>query len=465
MPLSASEAVAQARTLHGYRAAERDSLDRIRRYWKGRQLLPAVIPSAAPREVRNMARIARVNVCQIVIDTLGQSTFVDGFRAGEEADDLAVWDIWQANRMDRRQTAIHKAAFAYGAAYAVVLPGDPAPVIRGVSPRHMTAVYGEDQDWPTWALEYRGRGLWRLYDDQATYFIEGAQKKPGPASTNFQLIESVEHGLGVTPVVRYLDEEDLDAEDDVGLDGRDFWGDAPMRGQISSLMPIQDQVDLTTFGLLVAQWYSAFRQRWAIGWVAEDELQKMQAAASQLWTFDEHPDEMKVGEFGQTDLGGYIESRDASLRHFAALSQTPVHELTGTLVNLSAEALVAAEAGKDRKADERQTSLGESHEQMLWLAGQASRPMIEVPADAQVVWRDTSARAFAATVDALGKLVQMLGIPPQELWERVPGATRQDVERWRSAAEQGDSFRALSDLLERQASGNGDQPTPALPVA
>src|SRR5690606_41333570 len=63
----------------------------------------------------------------------------------------------------------------------------------------------------------------------------------------------------------------------------------------------------------------------------------------------------------------------------------------------------------------------------------------------------TSARAFSATVDALGKLVQMLGVPPQELWERIPGVTRQDVERWKATAQQGDSFAFLANLLEQQA--------------
>jgi hypothetical protein len=128
-----------------------------------------------------------------------------------------------------------------------------------------------------------------------------------------------------------------------------------------------------------------------------------------------------------------------------------VHELIGELINLSAEALAAAEKGHERKVDERETLLGESHEQMFWLVGRYTG--VDVPNDAQVVWRDTSARAFAATVDALGKLVSMLGIPPQELWERVPGATSQDVDRWKNAAAQGDSFRALADMLERQADG------------
>jgi hypothetical protein len=489
VPLSADRAVEQAEILKGYHQGEREALDTIRRYWKGRQGLPAVIPSAAPREVRTMAEIARVNVCSIVIDTLAQSMFVDGFRGKGEEDDAAVWDVWQANKMDARQTGLHRAAFAYRASYAIVLPGDPLPVIRPQSPRNLTAVYGEDPDWPMWALERLGAGAWRLFDDEAVYYLS-EEKRSGQKSAAFSFNESREHGLGVTPVVRFLDEEDLDADDDVepestGRGRRRAGMDVPMGGQIVPLMSMQDQIDLHTFGLLVAEWYGAFRQRYAIGWVAPSEKKlleemvdsedpteaaaqaeaarraaQMRSAASQLWTFDENPEDLKLGEFEQTNLDGYIKSREASMKHAATLSQTPVHELIGELVNLSAEALVAAEKGRDRKVEERKALLGESHEQMLRLAGRAGG--FDVPEDAQVVWRDTSARAFAATVDALGKLVQMLGVPPQELWERVPGVTRADIQRWKQAAEEGDAFAFLGDMLERQAS-NGDAPT--VPVA
>lgn len=457
--LDASRAVELAREAKKYRDGECEPLAEIRRYWKGRQAPPAVIPSSAPREVREMARMARVNICAIVVDSLAQSMFVDGFRTKDSADDLEVWKIWQANKMDARQTGIHRAALAYGASYAVVLPGDPLPVIRGVSPRHMTALYGESPDWPMWALEDLGRGLWRLYDEDGVYFLENDKTSSG-GSQDFSFIESRQHGAGVTPVVRYLDEEDLDADDDVSVGdatggGRDRLV-LPMRGQVAPLVPVQDQIDLTTFNLQVAQHYGAFRQRWIIGWTAETEEKVLKAAAAKVWTFDENPEDMKLGEFEQTNLDGYIKSREASMRHAAALSQTPVHELIGDLVNLSAEALAAAEAGHDRKVNERETLAGESHEQTMTLAGRFAG--FDVPADAQVVWRDTSARAFSATVDALGKLVQMLGIPPQELWERVPGATSQDVERWKASAQQGDSFKVLADMLERQgapANGNG----------
>jgi hypothetical protein len=458
LPLKNEDALTLAKEAYELHLGERTQLDYIRRYWKGRQALPAVMPSNAPAQVKAMAKIARVNVCEIVVNTLSQSMFVDGYRASDESDNNDAWSIWQANRMDAGQTGLHRAAFAYGASYASVMPGDPVPLIRRHSPRTMTAVYGEDPDWPMHALERLGGGLYRLLDEEAAYYV----KAPRAGQDNWEFVESRIHSAGVTPVVRYRDEDDLDCDDEVVPDQVVF-GETSRHslGQVAPLIPLQDQIDLTTFGLLVAQHYSAFRQRYILGWVAEEEKQKMEAGASSMWTFedvvDEEGNEIKIGEFSQTDLKGYIDSRDATLRHAAALSQTPVHELTGTLINMAAEALAAAEAGKDRKVDERKTLNGEAHEQLFWLCGKFSG--IEIPDDAQVSWRDTSARAFSATVDALGKLTQMLGIPPQELWERVPGATQKDVERWKAAAERGDSFAVLSDLLERQAdNGNGTSP-------
>lgn len=48
-------------------------------------------------------------------------------------------------------------------------------------------------------------------------------------------------------------------------------------------------------------------------------------------------------------------------------------------------------------------------------------------------------------------MAQMLMIPVEELWERVPGATQDDVARWREARERGDSLVGLERLLARQA--------------
>lgn len=428
--------ISQVKFLQDARNAERTKLDDVRRYWKGVQGLPALIPATAPLQVRTMAQIARVNICAIVVDSLAQSTFVDNYSSVEDNPlDDDVWKLWQANKMDARQTGIHRATFAYGTAYAVVAPGDPVPVIRGASPRNLTAVYGDDDEWPEMALEWRN-GLWRFYDNERIYLLSEEKDDKGEG-TKFTVLSSEPHTVDHVPVVRFLDEEDLDRNDDVqpyvNLQTRP---DQPIRnplmaGQVSPMMAVQDQIDLTTFSLLVSQWYTAFRQRYAIGWVPEDEMEILKASASQLWTFDKSPTDLQLGEFAQTDLKGYIDSRRESIRHAASLSQTPVHELIGDIINISAEALAAAEAGHNRKVGERQTLLGESHEQVLALAARMSG--FTAPEDAQVGWRETSTRSLSATVDALGKLAEMLGIPQEELWEKVPNATKQDVERWKAA--------------------------------
>src|SRR5690606_36165663 len=127
---------------------------------------------------------------------------------------------------------------------------------------------------------------------------------------------------------------------------------------------------VTTFQLLVAQHYGAFRQRLLIGWAADSEAAAFKAGASVVQTLDVDPSDVRVHEFAQNDLRMIIESREATIRHLATVSQTPVHELLGQLVNLSAEALEAARAGANAAAEENRTVIGEAHEQALNLAAE-----------------------------------------------------------------------------------------------
>lgn len=441
---------------------ERFDLDVLRRYATGKQALPLVIPQDAPREVHEMARISRINLIAIVINSLVESLYVDNLRVtideaaeGEpstpEQVTAPIWETWQVNKLDRAQSGLYRAVFTYGYAYMVLTRGRPAPVARPMSPRIMTALYGDDPDWPVLALERRKRpNTFRLYDETMVYELGY-----DPGKKRFALLAEGDHGSPYCPVVRYRDVEDLDLDDEpisqqvarFGSRGDNMTD--MVAGQVAPLMTLQDQSDVTTFALKSAEWYSAFRQRWVIGWTPANAGDKVKSAASQLWTFDNEPEEVKLGEFSQTTLDGYLASRKDTARFAASLSQTPVHELIGDLVNLSAEALAAAEAGRDRKVDERKTGLGESHEQLATAMGVLQG--VDVPDDLEVVWRDTSARAFGAMVDGLGKLAAQLQIPAEALWERVPGATYQDVRRWKTMQAEGDSMDALTGLLDRQA--------------
>ena len=411
-----------------WRRAEHDRLDKIHKYLRGKQPHPFA-PRGAPEDVRKLARMSRVNICKIVISALAQTLYVEGYRQENEGSDAPVWAVWQANSCDAKQSGIYRAAMAYGASYATVLPGVNGPEIRGYSPRWMTAVYADDDDrWPLYALRAipnRNGWLYRLFDAEAVHYLESNGQ-----GGDLKIIESEAHGIGETPVVRFLNEIDLDEDND---------------GEIEPLMDLQDQIDHTTFGLKVAEHYGAFKQRAVMGWVAANEEELLKASAQRVWAFED-PD-VKAFEFSETNLDGYLGSRESSITYAAVLSQVPAHYLLGKMINLSAEALVAAEASLIRKSKERQHSFGESQEQVLSLAAQVAG--IETSEGAQVRWSDPEQRTFGAMVDALLKLRQ-LGVPVEMLFEKVPWFTQRDVERAIDLVHAGSPTDQLIALLQRQ---------------
>lgn len=444
--LTPAEAVEITRGLVEVRDRERDRLDRIRGYLRDDVISTRTgqvpwLPSGVPPEVQRLAVVSRVNMIRYVVAARTQGMFVDGFRPARASEDLPAWDVWQGNRMDARQIGVHRAAFAYGCSYVTVLPGiagdRSVPIMRGASPRGMTVQYGDDDDWPLYALERRHSG-YRLIDDTAVHIVD-VSGVDGVSYVRADVHGATFEGDAVVPVVRVRETCDLDD---------------PVVGLVEPLIFLQDQINTTTFALLVAQHYGAFRQRYIVGWLAETEEQLLKASASKLWTFEDAPSDIQIGEFGQTDLGGHIASREATLRHMATVSQTPAHELLGQLVNLSADALAAAEASHRRALGENQTSVGEAWEQALNLAGEMMG--VETDPMASVVWRDTESRSLAQVADALGKLVQMLGVPAQELWERIPGVTQQEVERWAATAAQGDAIGQLTRMLDSQSEPPAD---------
>lgn len=452
MALSTADVIATARKLLAMRDLESQRLTVIQDYLRDDPNKRDIggLPTGAPADVIRLARLARVNLLKYVVSARVQNMYVDGFRTPTSPDDLDVWAVWQANKMDARQIGIHRAALSFGASYATALPGtrggEPMPVLRGYSPRQLTAAYGDDDEWPEFALIKLADGKYRLLDETSVYEITLEGDKPDGAMTVVPSTHGVTwQGEPVTPVVRYRETDDLDD---------------PCRGIVEPFFPLQDQVNITTFGLQVAQHYGAFRQRYVIGWLAETETQALRASAARLLNFEDS--DITVGEFQQTELRGYIESREATIRHLATVSQTPVHELLGQFVNLSAEALEAARASHAAGVEENRIVAGESHEQLLNLAAE----MIGADPDAaaSVVWRDTRVRSLKEAAEALGALVEKLGVPPRELWHLIPGIPQHEVERWTVAASQADSMEQLTQLLDRQA-GPSAPPVGAAPPA
>jgi hypothetical protein len=463
------------------RRAESGRLTEIREYIKNR-VCDIYVPKSATDEYRKLVDQARFNILPLLVSSVAQGLFVDGYRPANTLDNSPVWDaVWQPNRMDARQSGLYRAALSYGYSYATVLPGDPVPVITPYSPRRLTALYEDaiNDEWPQYAVTV---GLPHpvidadsptqmvttitVLDDNFQYTTDvpaamvmpqrnGEWTDPLPfegLAIDTGKITVEEHGLGVCPVVRFCESyDDLD--------------DGP-QGIVYPMLPAQRQLNQTTFGLLMAQQYAAFKQRWVTGMAIDEDAdgnprEPFNSAVNRLWQSDS-PD-TRFGEFAETNLDGYLNSRDKTLLYVSSARQIPPHTLVvgNAVSNVSAEALAALEAGHQLDIGEHKTPFGESMEQLLRLAGLAmDDEETWDDTSAQVVWRDTTPRSLAQVADALGKLAQLLDVPPRALWERIPGVTETDIKRWELMAEDRDGLGDMAALLAAPAPGAEAPPVP-----
>lgn len=242
-------------------------------------------------------------------------------------------------------------------------------------------------------------------------------------------------------------------------------------GVIEPMIPLADRINQTVFDLLVAQTYASFKVRWATGMAPPVERDAngdpvLDESGNQkplpinynarrfLFGEDEN---VKFGSLDETPLGGFIESIDMSIRHLAAVSQTPPHHLLGQIANLSAEALMAAEVSLARKVAEYRTTFGESWERVFRLASELNGEAASADDFAgEVIWRDMESRSLAQVADAVGKLVDQVKLPRRAAWEMLPGTTQTQLERWEEWADDENPAGQLTDALHR-AGGSAPQ--------
>ncbi|MFE2104316.1 phage portal protein [Kitasatospora sp. NPDC059463] len=452
---------------------DRDRLRRIDDYLHGRHDDP-YMPPQADDEYRLLARRSISNWMPLLVSTPAQSLYVDGFRPGTtgqglpaEADSTtAEWAHWQHSRLDARQAAVYRGALAYGHSFTLTERNRAGRVrTKGLSALRTAALYEDaaNDDTPFAALtvtvwpsaESIGRA--RLWDSRREYAVTFKSLDDRKSIT---VSDARRHGASECPITRFAALVDLE--------GRTV-------GVIEPMIALQDRINQTIFDLLLSQTYGSTKVRTVTGMAPpvqrdpETGEAVLDAAGNPIplpinhnarrFLFAEDPD-VRFGSLDETPLGGFIDSVDMSIRHLAAVSQTPPHHLLGQIANLSAEALLAAEQALSRKIAEFRVAFGESWERVFRLAADlAGHTSSAEDYQGEVIWRDMESRSLAQAADALGKLREQLGIPARGLWRRVPGVTQTEIEDWEQHAEDEDPVGQLATALKRAT------PEPALAAA
>ncbi len=405
------------------------------------------------REYENLRGLAPNNFAGLIVASVAQTAYLEGIRRPGTLGSLPIWDTFQRNRWDMRQSQIHRGAIGQAVAYGVVIPGeDPLTgsamsKMLGKSAVSMSAYYDNDDDeWPVIAIEaderWTNEGLgamrdgWyvKIYDAYVIHRLtctgDGTQKD------QWTYIDYVEHKMPVPPVARCANRLDLD--------GR-------ARGEIEPVLPLLRRIDQDTFDRLINQRFGAWQVRYIAGMAKPDSKSEQAAQALRLRVEDllvSTDNQTKFGTLPAGDIDNQIKATDADLRLLSAIAQIPPHHLLGLSSNLQAEALAAAEAGLQRKSYDFRTNAGEFHEQMARLAAMAEGDFVTAAAwDLQVRWKDTESRSMTQAADALGKLAVQLKVPVEMLWERIPGWSDTDVERAKELVADGGLERLLAELV------------------
>lgn len=429
--------------------AERERLNGIDKWYRWEPEDPK-LPRGATAELKYLLKLSKTPWLNLVVTTVAQTLYVDGYRSPNDIDTSPIWRTWHANKFNARQVAIHRSALAYGYAYATALPGadrnGPRAVLRGVSPRRMLAVYADpaEDDWPMYSIsaEPQGREAWavEVTDEEAVHRL--TVNTSGEAT----YIDHKIHDVGYCPVVRYANQLDLD-------------GRAP--GEVEPLIPLAGKINKTDYDRLLTQHFNSWKVRTVAGLseFADDEQEanrkKLKLRQDDFLVAEDS--DTKFGTLDETPLDGFIKAKASDVEDLAALAQVPATSLNGNVANLSADAIAELRAGLTQKAYERQTVFGEAHGQLLRLAAQIERrPDIANDVESDVTWQDMQVRSMSQAADALGKYAQMLGVPPQALWQRIPGVTKTDVESWKREARSQAGRDTLSAIAAAAAAARKD---------
>lgn len=421
---------------------ERQSLDLIDKWhrWEP-DALRDKIPSYATSEHRNLAKISETPFLSLVVTTVAQQLVAETFRSARSIDMDAMVAPWLRNRFHSRQRAVYRASLAYGYSYATAMPGDSGAVLRGRSPRDLYAVYGDvvEDEYPMYYLLVKGDHKY-IVDEEFVYVLGEETNSRGESRLVF--IEEREHGVGVAPAVRYSNQIDLE-------------GRTP--GEVEPYVQVAERINKTTYDRMLIQHFNSWKVRTATGLdmpndEADRERVKLMLRQNDILTGEEG---VTFGTLDETSPDGLIKATDEDVKLLAVVTQTPVHAMTGDLINLSADAIAESRAMADLKVNERKVGFGDSNEQLLRLAAHIEGRR-EDAADftLRTDWADLQSRSMSQAADALGKMATMLKIPVELLWDRIPTVTPEIAKAWLKYKQENPSAdEQLAAALNAQSNG------------
>lgn len=431
--------------------SRRIDIRKKRQYYDGEHVLPTTADTTTD-EYKRLAVLGQANLCANVVDAVTDRLEVDGINiagAAEGDDDagLAVWrDQLQPNRIDAELPVVFEESVKVGRSFVLVWPvAEGPPSVTPEDPAECIVAYEAGQ------RRKRLAGLKVYRDDDGTEYCtlwlpetvhfwqsRGKAAKGTPKTAAVQAYmwlpwdggaeqeQTQTNPLGKVPLVEFRSRPKIDG--------------CPQPELSRSVLISQDRINFRLFNSVVVGEYQSFPQRVAIGIevptdAAGVETNPLKAGPERVWTLNADPEstqQPQVFQLDSADLSQHIKVVESEVKMLATQSRTPLYQLAGDLVNVSADTIAAQEVGLIKKVKRHQKEFGECIEEVVQLVLQAAgeAELAEAALHAEVTWVDPQLMTLAQRADAATKLHSL--DYPFEAIARMMGETKLGIAQLQS---------------------------------
>lgn len=397
--LSADDNATLNECLGQLRAVENINLTR-RRYFECKQLVRH-LGIAIPPQLQSFETV--IGWPYKAVKSLASRIKLGGFAVpGGDASEFGIDRIWADNRLGIEAHHAHMSALTYGVSFVAVMaggPGEPAAVVRALSPTSTTALWDANQRRASAALSVVSAEA-----GHPTEFILYLADKvvTGVFRQGRWVIEDAPHTLGRCPVVVLA--YDSSPEYPFG------------RSRISQgVMKITDEAIRTALRMEVtAEFYSA-PQRYILGadesaFTGPNGEQKtaLEAITGRILGLskDEDGDVPTVGQFQQASMSPHTEMLRTIAAKFAGETSIPVGALGIIHDNPASDAAMhTAYLDLNSDAESAHEPFGAAWIDAMRMAVEISQGSTDGLELLSTKWRNPATPTIAAQADATSKLV------------------------------------------------------------
>lgn len=350
-----------------------------------------------------------LNWPRVTVDAVERRLDIQGFRMPGKPADKSLWETWQYNNMDERQTFAHTDALALARSYVCVGTNDQDrehPLITVESPQEMVAV----RDPRT----HRIIAALRMYDPKDELGVNQRATFYLPNRTFWLILDGGkwvnefdpdEHNLGTAPVVALVNRNRATRRKNSILEGV---------SEMADVIPIADSASRAMTNLQLAQETVAAPQRGVLGATKGDfvdesgaPLTAWQSYFGAVWALGNK--EAKTFQFDAADLKNFETAMNVYARQASGVASLPVEYFGLNTENPPSEA--GQRAGETRlikNAERKQTGFGHSWEGVQRLVlrfrdGEWSQDARQL----ETIWRDAGTPTVAQMTDAVVKRFQV----------------------------------------------------------